>query len=73
MDNNSIINNLESKIKAINNTVLLMTSQGYLVNTNDINMFAYSAILIHAFNHIKVLGDDAEKKLIELYNKLNEM
>lgn len=65
-----ILNNLESKVDSICDTIIALTSQGYFVNNNKRVKLDYSSILIHAFENINMFNDKQKANLELIYNNI---
>lgn len=70
---NNIIQDLESKTTSIVNAIVVLASQGYIVNKAKHAKLNMSSMLIHAFENIQVFDKEQQHKLERLYNKFNEL
>ena len=66
----SIITDLESKELNIVNTVVVLASQGYVVNQAKHIKLDWTSIILNAFENINVFSEEQQHKIELLYNKL---
>lgn len=66
---NILIDTLGSEIAKTVNTILALTSQGYLVNKCKYNRIDNANMLIHGFENEFILTSEQRKKLNLLANK----
>ena len=69
----SIIIDLESKELNIVNTVVVLASQGYLVNKSKYIRLDWSSILLHAFENIDIFSEEQQNNIERLYNKVSNI
>ena len=69
----SIITDLESKELNIVNTVVVLASQGYVVNQAKHIKLDWTSIILNAFENINVFSEEQQHKIELLYNKLSTL
>ena len=69
----SIITDLESKELNIVNTVVVLASQGYVINQAKHIKFDWTSIILNAFENINVFSEEQQHKIELLYNKLSTL
>ena len=65
----SIITDLESKELNIVNTVVVLASQGYVINQAKHIKLDLASIILNAFENINVFSEEQQHKIELLYNK----
>lgn len=69
----SIITDLESKELNIVNTVVVLASQGYVVNQAKHIKLDWTSIILNAFENINVFSEEQQHKIELLYNKISTL
>ena len=69
----SIITDLESKELNIVNTVVVLASQGYVINQAKHIKLDWTSIILNAFENINVFSEEQQHKIELLYNKLSKL
>ena len=69
----TIITDLESKELSIINTVIVLASQGYVVNRAKYIKLDWASIILNAFENINIFSEEQQHKLELLYNKLSTL
>ena len=69
----SIITDLESKQLNIVNTVVVLASQGYVVNQAKHIKLDWTSIILNAFENINVFSEEQQHKIELLYNKISTL
>ena len=69
----TIITDLESKELSIINTVIVLASQGYVVNRVKYIKLDWASIILNAFENINVFSKEQQHKIELLYNKLSKL
>ena len=67
----SIITDLESKELNIVNTVVVLASQGYVINQAKHIKLDWTSIILNAFENINVFSEEQQHKIELLYNKFS--
>ena len=67
----SIITDLESKELSVVNTVVVLTSQGYVINQAKHIKLDLANIILNAFENINVFSEEQQHKIELLYNKFS--
>ena len=67
----SIITNLESKELSVVNTVVVLASQGYVINQAKRIKLDLASIILNAFENINVFSEEQQHKIELLYNKFS--
>ena len=67
----SIITDLESKELNIVNTVVVLASQGYVINKAKHIKLDWTSIILNAFENINIFSEEQQHKIELLYNKLS--
>ena len=67
----SIITDLESKELSIVNTVVVLASQGYIINRAKRIKLDLASIILNAFENINVFSEEQQHKIELLYNKFS--
>ena len=67
----SIITDLESKELSIVNTVVVLASQGYIINQTKHIKLDLANIIFNAFENINVFSEEQQHKIELLYNKFS--
>lgn len=67
----SIITNLESKELSVVNTVVVLASQGYVINQVKHFKLDLANIILNAFENINVFSEEQQHKIELLYNKFS--
>lgn len=65
---NQIIANLEKQLINLANANLILGSQGYIVNTNQMQL---SILLIDAYHNSILLNEQQKRNIDNVYNKLS--
>lgn len=68
-----IIDSLGNEIFNITNGIVILASQGYLVNNCKYNRARNAGILIHCFENIDVLTDCQQKRLEDIFNNISRI
>lgn len=63
-------NNLEKNAISICNTIVALSSQGYVVNRLKEIKLEWSSILLHAYENLDVLTNEQQQNIEVLYNKI---
>ena len=69
----SIITDLESKELNVVNTVVVLASQGYVINQAKHTKLDWASIILNAFENINVFSEEQQHKIELLYNKLSTL
>ena len=69
----SIITDLESKELNIVNTVVVLASQGYVINQAKHIKLDWTSIILNAFKNINVFSEEQQHKIELLYNKISTL
>ncbi len=69
----SIITDLESKELNIVNTVVVLASQGYVINQVKHIKLDWTSIILNAFENINVFSEEQQHKIELLYNKISTL
>ena len=69
----SIITDLESKELNIVNTVVVLASQGYVINQAKHIKLDWTSIILSAFENINVFSEEQQHKIELLYNKISTL
>ena len=69
----SIITDLESKELNIVNTVVVLASQGYVINQAKYIKLDWTSIILNAFENINVFSEEQQHKIELLYNKISTL
>lgn len=69
----SIITDLESKELNIVNTVVVLASQGYVINQAKHIKLDWTSIILNAFENINVFSEEQQHKIELLYNKISTL
>ena len=69
----SIITDLESKELSIVNTVVVLASQGYVINQAKHIKLDWTSIILNAFENINVFSEEQQHKIELLYNKISTL
>lgn len=69
----SIITDLESKELSVVNTVVVLASQGYVINQAKHTKLDLASIILNAFENINVFSEEQQHKIELLYNKLSTL
>ena len=69
----SIITDLESKELNIVNTVVVLASQGYVINQAKHIKLDWTSIILNAFENINVFSEEQQHKIEFLYNKISTL
>ena len=69
----SIIIDLESKELSVVNTVVVLASQGYVINQAKHIKLDWTSIILNAFENINVFSEEQQHKIELLYNKLSKL
>lgn len=64
-----IINDLEKKELNVCNNVIILLSQGYIVNNRKKAKLDFSSIMIHAIENMPVFDKERQDLIINLYNR----
>lgn len=64
-----IINDLEKKELNVCNNVIILLSQGYIVNNRKKAKLDFSSIMIHAIENMPVFDKERQDAIINLYNR----
>ena len=64
-----IINDLEKKELNVCNNVIILLSQGYIVNNRKKAKLDFSSIMIHAIENMPVFDKNRQDLIINLYNR----
>lgn len=64
-----IINDLEKKELNVCSNVIILLSQGYIVNNRKKAKLDFSSIMIHAIENMPVFDKDRQDLIINLYNR----
>ena len=67
----SIITDLESKELSVVNTVVVLASQGYVINQAKHTKLDLASIILNAFENINVFSEEQQHKIELLYNKFS--
>ena len=67
----SIITDLESKELSVVNTVVVLASQGYVINQAKHTKLDLASIILNAFENINVFSEEHQHKIELLYNKFS--
>ena len=67
----SIITDLESKELSVVNTVVVLASQGYVINQAKRIKLDLASIILNAFENINVFSEEQQHKIELLYNKFS--
>ena len=67
----SIITDLESKELSVVNTVVVLASQGYVINQAKYTKLDLASIILNAFENINVFSEEQQHKIELLYNKFS--
>ena len=67
----SIITDLESKELSVVNTVVVLASQGYVINQAKHIKLDLASIILNAFENINVFSKEQQHKIELLYNKFS--
>ena len=67
----SIITDLESKELNIVNTVVVLASQGYVINQVKHIKLDLASIILNAFENINAFSEEQQHKIELLYNKFS--
>ena len=67
----SIITDLESKELSVVNTVVVLASQGYVINQVKHIKLDLASIILNAFENINVFSEEQQHKIELLYNKFS--
>ena len=67
----SIITDLESKELNVVNTVVVLASQGYIINQAKHFKLDFASIILNAFENINVFSEEQQHKIELLYNKFS--
>lgn len=67
----SIITDLESKKLSVVNTVVVIASQGYVINQAKHIKLDLASIILNAFENINVFSEEQQHKIELLYNKFS--
>lgn len=68
-----VITDLEDKELNLANTILVLSSQGYVVNEVKRAKLALTVMLIEAFKNIEIFSDEQIHNIENLYNKLSNV
>ena len=69
----SIITDLESKELSVVNTVVVLASQGYVINQAKHTKLDLASIILNAFENINVFSEEQQHKIELLYNKISTL
>ena len=69
----SIITDLESKELNVVNTVVVLASQGYVINQAKHIKLDWTSIILNAFENINVFSEEQQHKIELLYNKISTL
>ena len=69
----SIITDLGSKELSVVNTVVVLASQGYVINQAKHIKLDLASIILNAFENIDVFSEEQQHKIELLYNKLSTL
>ena len=69
----SIITDLESKELSVVNTVVVLASQGYVINQAKHTKLDLASIILNAFENINVFSEEQQHKIELLYNKFSTL
>ena len=69
----TIITDLESKELNVVNTVVVLASQGYVINQSKHTKLDLASIILNAFENINVFSEEQQHKIELLYNKLSTL
>ena len=69
----SIITDLESKELSVVNTVVVLASQGYVINQAKHIKLDWTSIILNAFENINVFSEEQQHKIELLYNKISTL
>lgn len=69
----SIIIDLESKELNIVNTVVVLASQGYVINQAKHIKLDWTSIILNAFENINIFSEEQQHKIELLYNKISTL
>lgn len=69
----SIITDLESKELNIVNTVVVLASQGYVINQAKHIKLDWTSIILNAFENINVFSEEQQHKIELFYNKISTL
>ena len=67
----SIITDLESKELSVVNTVVVLASQGYVINQAKHTKLDLANIILNTFENINVFSEEQQHKIELLYNKFS--
>ena len=67
----SIITDLESKELSVVNTVVVLASQGYVINQAKHIKLDLASIILNAVENINVFSEEQQHKIELLYNKFS--
>lgn len=67
----SIITGLKSKELSVVNTVVVLASQGYVINQAKHIKLDLANIILNAFENINVFSEEQQHKIELLYNKFS--
>ena len=68
-----IITDLESKELSVVNTIVVLTSQGYIINQAKHIKLDLASIILNAFENINVFSEEQQHKIELLYNKISTL
>ena len=66
----TIITDLESKELSIVNTVVVLASQGYIVNRAKYIKLDWTSIILNAFENINIFSEEQQHNIELIYNKI---
>ena len=69
----STITDLESKELSVVNTVVVLASQGYVINQAKHIKLDWKSIILNAFENINVFSEEQQHKIELLYNKISTL
>ena len=67
---NDMVDTLQNRVSTICDTMVMLTSEGYIPNKAKVTKLNWSSILIDAFQNIIVLNEEQQHKIEILYNKV---
>lgn len=70
---NEITDEVFEKELDVAKIIAILTEEGYIPNKNKEQKLQWSAILLGAFNNIRLFSQDKQNKFINFYIKLNRL
>lgn len=65
----AVIKDLEKKKLRIVDNVVVLASQGYIINQTKYDEFEWANIILNTFENINILNEEQQRKIEVLYNK----